>query len=113
VALPSGLRLSMLALAALLYVAVTTLFVELEHPGLGIGHLFYVPIVLVALANARSLAVTTEGQLRLAGEHVTFGWATYPQDGENALALDRAADERLYARKMAHGLRRETVPVPA
>jgi diguanylate cyclase (GGDEF)-like protein len=67
--------------------------------------------------DARSLALTTEGQLRLAGEQVTFGWATYPQDGENALALYRAADERLYARKMARGLRRDVadgaLPVPA
>jgi diguanylate cyclase (GGDEF)-like protein len=67
--------------------------------------------------DARSLALTTEGQLRLAGEQVTFGWATYPQDGENALALYRAADERLYARKMARGLRRDAadgaLPVPA
>ncbi|MDX6476833.1 MAG: diguanylate cyclase [Gaiellaceae bacterium] len=60
--------------------------------------------------DARSLALGTENQLRLAGELVTFGWATYPQDGENALALYRAADERLYARKMARGLRRD-VPV--
>jgi diguanylate cyclase (GGDEF)-like protein len=67
-------------------------------------------------ADARALAITTENHLRLAGERVTFGWATYPQDGENALALYRAADERLYARKMARGLRRDVpidVPVPA
>lgn len=72
--------------------------------------------VLAALdgRDARSLAVTTESQLRHAGEQVTFGWATYPQDGENALALYRAADERLYARKMARGLRhgaQDDVPV--
>jgi hypothetical protein len=29
-----------------------------------------------------------------------FGWATHPQDGKDALALYRAADERLYARKL-------------
>jgi len=34
-----------------------------------------------------------------------FGWATFPQDGENALALYRAADERLYARKVSRGFR--------
>jgi diguanylate cyclase (GGDEF)-like protein len=63
--------------------------------------------VLAALngGDARTLAVTLESQLRLAGERATFGWATYPQDGDNALALYRAADERLYARKMARGLR--------
>jgi len=65
-------------------------------------------------ADARTLALTTESQLRLAGEQVTFGWATYPQDGENALALYRAADERLYTRKVARGLRHEVrnEPVP-
>ncbi len=57
-------------------------------------------------ADARALAIGTESQLRLRGEAVTFGWATYPQDGTNALALYRAADERLYARKVARGLRR-------
>ena len=69
-------------------------------------------------SDARSLAVATESRLRLAGEQVTFGWATYPQDGENALALYRAADERLYARKVARGLRRDVqdesaLPLPA
>ena len=56
--------------------------------------------------DARTLAQQTEGQLRLAGESITFGWASYPQDGDNALALYRAADERLYARKVAGGFRR-------
>ena len=64
-------------------------------------------------ADARSLAIGTENQLRLGGEPVTFGWATYPQDGTNALALYRAADERLYARKVARGLRRDDSPVLA
>ena len=36
------------------------------------------------------------------GFAVTFGWAAYPQDGENALSLYRAADERLYARRVIH-----------
>jgi diguanylate cyclase (GGDEF)-like protein len=69
-------------------------------------------------SDARSLALRTENELRLAGEQVTFGWATYPQDGENALALYRAADERLYTRKMARGLRHDAhngmaLPLPA
>jgi GGDEF domain-containing protein len=29
-----------------------------------------------------------------------LGWATFPDDGDNALALYRAADERLYARRI-------------
>jgi diguanylate cyclase (GGDEF)-like protein len=36
------------------------------------------------------------------GFSVTFGWAAHPQDGENALSLYRAADERLYARRVIH-----------
>jgi len=38
----------------------------------------------------------------LAGSRVraTLGWATFPDDGDNALALYRAADERLYARRI-------------
>ena len=36
------------------------------------------------------------------GFSVTFGWAAYPQDGVNALSLYRAADERLYARRVIH-----------
>jgi diguanylate cyclase (GGDEF)-like protein len=37
---------------------------------------------------------------------ITFGWASFPQEGENALSLYRAADERLYARKLVRGERR-------
>jgi hypothetical protein len=36
------------------------------------------------------------------GFQVTFGWAASPQDGSNALSLYRAADERLYARRVIH-----------
>ena len=36
---------------------------------------------------------------------MTFGWAVFPGDGENALSLYRAADERLYARKLVRGER--------
>jgi diguanylate cyclase (GGDEF)-like protein len=43
---------------------------------------------------------------------VTFGWAAFPQDGSNALSLYRAADERLYARRVIH--RQPTViPLPS
>lgn len=56
--------------------------------------------------DGKSLALGIERHLAFAGDSVTFGWATYPQDGETALALYRAADERLYARKVARGYRR-------
>src|SRR4051812_37814826 len=31
--------------------AITSIFIRFEHPGLGIGHLFYIPIVLVAFST--------------------------------------------------------------
>jgi hypothetical protein len=31
---------------------------------------------------------------------MSFGWAVCPRDGESALPLFRAADERLYAQKL-------------
>ena len=76
------------------------------------GDEFAVLATLAAAGDSRLLAIGTEKQLRLWGEDVTFGWATYPQDGTNALALYSAAEERLYARKVARGLRRDD-PVPA
>jgi diguanylate cyclase (GGDEF)-like protein len=39
----------------------------------------------------------------------TLGWATFPLEGDNALALYRAASERLYARKVMRSYLR---PVP-
>lgn len=36
----------------------------------------------------------------------SVGWSLYPRDGENALALYRAANERLYARRILHGYER-------
>src|SRR6186997_1639282 len=61
----------------------------------------------------RRLAAHLERALAGSGVGVTFGWATFPQDGDNALALYRAADERLYARRVIS--RNETanvVPLP-
>lgn len=51
--------------------------------------------------DGRSLTNSIEDRLNLGGERVTFGWSTFPQDGDNALALYRVADERLHARKIA------------
>lgn len=56
--------------------------------------------------SPRALAVELERRLTAGGTSVTFGWAAYPREGDNALALYRAADERLYARKVARGFRR-------
>jgi diguanylate cyclase (GGDEF)-like protein len=64
-------------------------------------------------------SVTSEGAARLATRlertladdrtKATLGWAAFPQEGDNALALYRAASERLYARKVMRSYLR---PVP-
>jgi diguanylate cyclase (GGDEF)-like protein len=53
--------------------------------------------------EAGALAARLESMLAAQGSAITFGWALYPADGENALSLYRAADERLYARKLVRG----------
>jgi diguanylate cyclase (GGDEF)-like protein len=53
--------------------------------------------------EAAALAGRLESLLAAQGPRITFGWALYPVDGENALSLYRAADERLYARKLVRG----------
>ncbi|TML40161.1 MAG: diguanylate cyclase [Actinobacteria bacterium] len=65
-------------------------------------------------SEAGKIAVQLQRLLAAEGLAVTFGWAAYPQDGANALSLYRAADERLYARRVIH--RQEAVvslPSPA
>lgn len=71
--------------------------------------------VLAALPpdGARALALALEAQLSSGLDSITFGWATFPDDGENALSLYRAADERLYARKVTRGYRRGFAQEPA
>jgi diguanylate cyclase (GGDEF)-like protein len=61
------------------------------------------------LEHAAQLAVRLERTLCENGALVTFGWSAYPREGENALTLYRAADERLYARRV---LREPRVHVP-
>jgi diguanylate cyclase (GGDEF)-like protein len=53
-------------------------------------------------ADAGKIAAHLQRVLAGDGFAVTFGWAAYPQDGSNALSLYRAADERLYARRVIH-----------
>jgi diguanylate cyclase (GGDEF)-like protein len=53
--------------------------------------------------EAAALAARLESVLAAQAVRITFGWALYPTDGENALSLYRAADERLYARKLVRG----------
>ena len=53
-----------------------------------------------SLEQAAQLALRLERTLCETGALVTFGWSAYPREGENALTLYRAADERLYARRV-------------
>ena len=53
-----------------------------------------------SIEQAAQLAAGLERNLCEAGSLVTFGWSAYPREGENALTLYRAADERLYARRV-------------
>ena len=55
------------------------------------------------LDEASELSARLEWALSSQGTKATFGWAVHPQEGENALALYRAANERLYARKVMRG----------
>ncbi len=56
-----------------------------------------------SLGEAGQLAARLERLLVSQGCAVTFGWSHHPQEGDNALSLFRAADERLYARKVLRG----------
>ena len=53
-----------------------------------------------SVEQAAQLAVRLERTLCEGGVLVTFGWSASPREGENALTLYRAADERLYARRV-------------
>lgn len=53
-----------------------------------------------SVEQAAQLASWLERMLVENGSLVTFGWSAYPREGENALTLYRAADERLYARRV-------------
>ena len=59
--------------------------------------------------EGRQAAAQLEGVLATGPTKATLGWAVYPHEGENALALYRAASERLYARKVMRSYLR---PVP-
>ena len=52
------------------------------------------------LDEAARLSARLERIVAGDGSTITFGWSLFPQDGENALSLYRAADERMYARKL-------------
>lgn len=56
--------------------------------------------------EAGRIAARLEAVVASSGIAITFGWAFFPTEGPNALSLYRAADERLYARKLIRGERR-------
>jgi diguanylate cyclase (GGDEF)-like protein len=60
------------------------------------------------LDEAAELSTRLEAVLSSEGTKATFGWAIHPQEGGNALALYRAANERLYARKVMRGYLRRS-----
>jgi diguanylate cyclase (GGDEF)-like protein len=59
--------------------------------------------------GAAQLAARLERILADDRTKATLGWAAFPREGDNALALYRAASERLYARKVMRSYLR---PVP-
>src|SRR6185436_5746928 len=68
--------------------------------------------ILASVPNAEGsaqLAARLERMLAEDRTKATLGWTTFPHEGDNALALYRAASERLYARKVMRSYLR---PVP-
>ncbi|HEY7149677.1 MAG TPA: GGDEF domain-containing protein [Gaiellaceae bacterium] len=67
--------------------------------------------ILAAVRNSEGAAQLAARLERMfAGDtRATLGWSVHPQEGDNALALYRAASERLYARKVMRSYLR---PVP-
>ena len=61
---------------------------------------FAVLTAIQASTEATRRAGELERNLGTGRAKATVGWAIYPHDGDNALALYRAANERLYARKL-------------
>ena len=67
-----------------------------------------------SLDEAGRLAARLQRLLEERGAKLTFGWSACPHEGENALSLYRAADERLYARRLLRDRRpRELHAVPS
>jgi len=54
-------------------------------------------------ARARETSELLERTLQAEGVPITFGWAAYPQEGGEALALFGAAVDRLQARRLIRG----------
>jgi diguanylate cyclase (GGDEF)-like protein len=61
---------------------------------------FAVLIAVNSSGDGSRRSAQLEQVLAVGRARATVGWAVHPHDGENALALYRAASERLYARKV-------------
>jgi diguanylate cyclase (GGDEF)-like protein len=70
---------------------------------------FAILAAVPTLDAAAQLATRLERALADDRTKATIGWAAFPQEGDNALTLYRAASERLYARKVMRSYLR---PVP-
>ena len=64
------------------------------------GDEFAVITGLPGSETVRALCGRLTAALAEEGISMSFGWAVCPRDGESALLLFRAADERLYAQKL-------------
>jgi diguanylate cyclase (GGDEF)-like protein len=64
------------------------------------GDEFAVITSLAGSESVRELCGRLTAALAEEGVSMSFGWAVCPRDGESALLLFRAADERLYAQKV-------------
>ena len=73
---------------------------------------FAILATVVGADGAARLAARLERILADDRERATVGWAAYPQEGDNALALYRAASERLYARKVMRSYLRPVSVTP-
>ena len=74
------------------------------------GDEFAVLSLCDSVEHAAQPAVQLERSLCETGSFVTFGWSAYPREGENALKLYRAADERLHGRRVLRGPRLNVAP---
>jgi diguanylate cyclase (GGDEF)-like protein len=64
------------------------------------GDEFAVITAVPGTEAVRALCSRLTGALADEGMSMSFGWAVTPRDGDSALLLYRAADERLYAQKL-------------
>jgi GGDEF domain-containing protein len=93
-------RAFLLLASAVLYPAIFVAFLAVERPGIGVAHLFYFPVAMIALAAGPYFCSRLTTALADEGLSMSFGWAVCPRDGNSPLLLFRAADERLYAQKL-------------